>query len=52
MDGTRSFVGSDEQLTKESALYRDLVGHWSSSSSRSPRPRTACTSLAAIRSPH
>jgi len=28
MDGTRAVAGTHERLLAESALYRDLVGHW------------------------
>jgi ATP-binding cassette subfamily C protein len=30
LDGTRVVLGTHDELHRESALYRDLVGHWQS----------------------
>ena len=34
LDGAGALVGSHDELLSESALYRDLVGHWSPAGSR------------------
>ncbi|MBT2400102.1 ABC transporter ATP-binding protein [Streptomyces sp. ISL-100] len=49
MDGTRVRLGTHEELMADSALYRDLVGHWGAPDPfpevRAPAPvgRMACT---------
>ncbi|WP_151476909.1 ATP-binding cassette domain-containing protein [Streptomyces albicerus] len=40
MDGTRVGLGTHEELIAESALYRDLVGHWGAASASQAPVRT------------
>ncbi|WP_306801461.1 ABC transporter ATP-binding protein [Streptomyces sp. T12] len=36
MDGTRVALGTHEELLADSALYRDLVGHWGAANASAP----------------
>ena len=50
LDGASALVGSHDELLSGSALYRDLVGHWSPA--RSPAPVTAGAAPVNGRSAH